>query len=244
MSRQGAILISLLGLMLLGASAATVADLNEAGKAAYARGDFATAERLFSQALAKAPDEPLLHYHRGIALMRLSRWQEASAAFQAALRLNPSPEVALPAQEGLRSIAPLLREAPVRKTAPDDTAVTLRRIGGNWFAQVRLNNARTARFLVDTGATTCVISPDLAGALDIRPDRHSSPVPLQTISGLTSGHVVTIPSLRVGEVEAQDVLAVVHEVGPSMDGILGNTFLSRFTVTLDPERGLLKLTSR
>jgi len=56
--------------------------------------------------------------------------------------------------------------------------------------------------------------------------------------------VVTIPSLRVGEVEAQDVLAVVHDVGPSMDGILGNTFLSRFTVTLDPERGLLRLTSR
>jgi predicted aspartyl protease len=67
---------------------------------------------------------------------------------------------------------------------------------------------------------------------------------LQTISGLTSGHVVKIPSLRVGDVEAQDVIAVVHPVGPSMDGILGNTFLSRFTVTLDPERGLLRLSSR
>jgi aspartyl protease family protein len=244
MSRRGAVLIPVLGLMLMGAGRATVADLNDAGKAAYARGDFATAERLFSQALAKAPDEPLLYYHRGIALMRLSRWQEASTAFQAALRLDPSPEIAQPAREGLRSIAPLLREAAAQRAAPDDTAVTLRRIGGNWFAQVRLNNARTARFLVDTGATTCVISPDLAGALDIRPDRHSSPVALQTISGLTSGHVVTIPSLRVGEVEAQDVIAVVHDVGPSMDGILGNTFLSRFTVTLDPERGLLRLTSR
>jgi clan AA aspartic protease (TIGR02281 family) len=244
MRGRGAVLIPLLGLMLMGAGEATVADLNEAGKAAYARGDFATAERLFSQALAKAPDEPLLYYHRGITLMRMSRWQEASTALQAALRLDPSPDVAQPAREGLRSIAPLLREAPSRKAATDDTAVTLRRIGGNWFAQVRVNNARTARFLVDTGATTCVISPDLAGALDIRPDRHSGPVQLQTISGLTSGHVVTILSLRVGEVEAQDVLAVVHDVGPSMDGILGNTFLSRFTVTLDPERGLLRLSSR
>jgi clan AA aspartic protease (TIGR02281 family) len=244
MSGRGAVLIPLLGLLLLGAGSPTVAELNEAGKAAYARGDFAAAERLFSQALAKAPDEPLLYYHRGIALMRLSRWQEASTALQAALRLSPSPEIEQPAREGLRSLAPLLREPAPQRAVPDDTAVTLRRIGGNWFAQVRVNNARTARFLVDTGATTCVISPDLAGALDIRPNRHSSPVALQTISGLTSGHVVTIPSLRVGDVEAQDVMAVVHEVGPSMDGILGNTFLSRFTVTLDPERGLLRLTSR
>lgn len=244
MSRRLALLPPLLGLILLGSVAATVSDLNEAGKAAYARGDFATAERLFSQALVQAPDEPLLHYHRGIALMRLSRWREASTAFETALRLNPPRDVAVPAREGLRSISPLLREPATLAATADDTAVKLRRIGGNWFAQVRLNNSRTAQFLVDTGATTCVISPDLASALDIRPDRRSKPVPLQTISGLTSGHVVTIPSLRVGDVEAEDVVAVVHPVGPSMDGILGNTFLSRFTVTLDPERGLLRLTSR
>ncbi len=213
MSRRPALLLPLLGLMLLGSVAATVPDLNEAGKAAYAKGDFATAERLFSQALVQAPDEPLLHYHRGIALMRLSRWREASTAFEAAVRLNPPRDVALAAREGLHSLAPLLREPATRRATSDDTAVTLRRVGGSWFAQVRLNNSRTAQFLVDTGATTCVI-------------------------------FVTIPSLRVGDVEAQDVIAVVHAVGPSMDGILGNTFLSRFTVTLDPERGLLRLSSR
>jgi aspartyl protease family protein len=244
MSRRVAVLSPLLGLILFGSVAATVSDLNEAGKAAYAKGDFATAERLFSQALVQAPDEALLHYHRGIALMRLSRWREASTAFEAALRLNPPRDVALPAREGLRSLAPLLREPATRRATSDDTAVKLRRVGGTWFAQVRLNNSRTAQFLVDTGATTCVISPDLASALEIQPDRRSKPVPLQTISGLTSGHVVTIPSLRVGDVEAEDVIAVVHPVGPSMDGILGNTFLSRFTVTLDPERGLLRLSSR
>lgn len=244
MSKRPAFLLPLLGLILLGSVAATVSDLNETGKAAYAKGDFATAERLFSQALVQAPDEPLLHYHRGIALMRLSRWREASTAFEAALRLNPPRDVALAARQGLHSLASLGREAAPRRATPDDTAVTLRRVGGNWFAQVRLNNSRTAQFLVDTGAATCVISPDLARALDIRPDRGSKPVPLRTISGLTSGHVVTIPALQVGDVEAEDVIAVVHPLGASMDGILGNTFLSRYTVTLDPERGLLRLSSR
>ena len=244
MRSRRALLLPLLGLILAGSVAATVSGLNEAGKAAYAKGDYTAAERLFGQALAQAPEEPLLHYHQGITLMRLSRWREASAAFEAALRLNPPEDVAAAAREGLRSLAPLLRQPAARGPAPDETTVTLQRIGGNWFAQVRLNDARTARFLVDTGASTCVISPGLAIALDIHPDRQAQPVPLETISGLTRGHLVTIPSLRVGDVEAQGVIAVVHPLGPSMDGILGNTFLSRFTMTLDSERGVLRLSSR
>jgi clan AA aspartic protease (TIGR02281 family) len=239
-----ALLLPLLGLILAGSIAATVAGLNEAGKAAYAKGDYSTAERLFSQALAQAPDEPLLHYHQGVTLMRLSRWREASAAFETTLRLNPPRDVAAAAREGIRSLEPLLRQPGVGGPAPDETAVTLQRMGGNWFAQVRLNNARTARFLVDTGASTCVLSPGLATALDIHPDRRAQPVPLQTISGLTRGHVVTIPSVRVGDVEALNVVAVVHPLEASMDGILGNTFLSRFTMTLDSEQGLLRLSAR
>jgi predicted aspartyl protease len=61
------------------------------------------------------------------------------------------------------------------------------------------------------------------------------------IGGRTSGPMVTLQSVRVGDVEATDVVAVVHPVMGPGDGILGNTFLSRFTMTLDPERGLLTL---
>lgn len=243
MSGRPALLLAL-ALIMVGSIGATVSDLNESGKAAYARGDFATAERLFSQALAQAPDEPLLHYHRAVSLMRLSRWREAATAFETTLRLNPPREVAVAAREGLQSLAPLLRQPAARSATSDDSAVTLQRIGGNWFAQVRLNDSKTARFLVDTGASACVISPELARVLDIRLDHQAQAVPLQTIAGVTRGQIVKIPSLRVGDVEAEDVIAVVHPLGPLMDGILGNTFLSRFTVTLDPERGLLRLSSR
>lgn len=235
----------LLGLLLTGpvSAAPGVAELNEAGKAAYTRGDFPAAERLFDRGLAEAPDEPLLHYHRGITLMRLSRWQEASVAFQTALRLDPPADVAAAVRAGLRSLDPLLRRPASASRQPDETVVTLQRLGGNWFAQVRVNS-RMARFLIDTGASTCVISPDLAAALGIRSDRDTPSVPLQTISGLTRGRPVKIASLAIGDVETEDVLAVVHPVGSSMDGILGNTFLSRFTVTLEPARGLLRLSPK
>jgi len=32
---------------------------------------------------------------------------------------------------------------------------------------------------------------------------------------------------------------MVHDPGPSLDGILGNTFLSRYRLTLDADRRLL-----
>src|SRR5262245_43413991 len=111
---------------------AAVTDLNEAGRAAYARGDYEAAERLFSQAIAQAPDEPLLHYHRGVALMRLSRWQEAYTAFERALRLRPAADVAAAAKAGMSSVAPLIK-APAAKTARgDDVSVSIpvRRVGG------------------------------------------------------------------------------------------------------------------
>jgi clan AA aspartic protease (TIGR02281 family) len=238
------ICLVVLALITVCSVAATVSSLNEAGKAAYERGDFSAAERLFSQALAQSPDDPLLHYHRGVALMRLSRWREASADFEATLRLNPPRDVEISAREGIRSLAPTLREPTSRSTRQDSTSVPVRRIRGNWVAEVRVNDLRTAQFLVDTGATACVISPELAKALGIEPDSRAPAVQLRTISGLTSARVVSIPSLSVGESEAQNVVAVVHPLDPPMDGILGNTFLSRFTVTLDPEQGLLHLSSK
>jgi clan AA aspartic protease (TIGR02281 family) len=225
-------------------AARSVAELNEAGKAAYGRGDFATAERLFNQAIAVAPNEPLLHYHRGITLMRLSRWPDAAAAFRATLRLDPPADLASAAREGLQSIDSLLRQPATPGPRSEETTVRLQRLGGNWVAHVRVNDTQVARFLVDTGASTCVISPGLAAALNLRPNRQAPPVPLQTISGVTRGQLVSLASLRVGDVEAEDVIAVVHPLQTSMDGILGNTFLARFMVTLDPAQGVLRLSPK
>jgi aspartyl protease family protein len=123
-------------------------------------------------------------------------------------------------------------------------SIPLERAGGGWLAEVVVNGTRTARFLVDTGASICVIGPDLARELGIEPGPGARTIQLQTLSGRTSGALVTIPSLRVGDVEGHDVPAVVHDTGPLMDGILGNTFLGRFAVTVDPARNALVLRPR
>jgi predicted aspartyl protease len=63
------------------------------------------------------------------------------------------------------------------------------------------------------------------------------------VTGSTWGRRVTIPSIRVGETEARDVIAFVLPL-PGLQGILGNTFLARYTATLDPARALLTLQPR
>ena len=235
------------------------ADLNEAGKAAYARGEYATAERLFRRALVAAPDEPQVHYHHGVALTHLHRWAEAAVAYERALALRPAPSLAAAARQGLRSVEPMTRprpSAPLPEAAvappprprprrvelPPDT-VRVRRHGGNWFVEVMLNDMHQATFLVDTGASACAITPELAEAIGIVPDPDEPPVLVRGVTGSTWGRRVKIPSIRVGDTDARDVIAFVISL-PGMQGILGNTFLSRYTATLDPGQGLLTLQSR
>jgi aspartyl protease family protein len=241
---RAALLGSLLFLVFATRAAAAVSDLDDAGKAAYARGDYLAAERLFNQALAQAPGDPLLHYHRGVTLMRLSRWREASAAFETVLRLNPPTDLAATAQQGIRSLAPLLRDPSPRSARSEETLVSLHRARGNWIAEVRLNDSRIARFVVDTGASTCVISPELAADLGVRPGARAEMVPMQVVGGVTAGPRIALASVRVGDAEVENVAAVIHSIGPGIDGLLGNSFLGRFTVTLDPDRGVLILRPR
>ena len=66
-------------------------------------------------------------------------------------------------------------------------------------------------------------------------------IELQTVAGRSSGPAVQVRSLRVGGVELGDVTVVLHDPGAGFDGILGNAFLSRYRLTLDPDRHLLVL---
>jgi clan AA aspartic protease (TIGR02281 family) len=248
--------LSLVALALAVPASADVSKLNDAGKAAYARGDFAVAERFFREAIRGAPEEPILHYHLAVVLTRLGRWKEAQEAYERTLALGPPSSVAGAAREGLGSVTPLTRPRSVapapadpdpgsrravwKRQLPSDT-IKATRIGNNWYVDAVVNDGRPARFLVDTGAFACLVSPRLAEALGITPGPGARAVPMIGIGGRTSGPMVTLQSVRVGDVEASDVAAVIHDVAGPGDGILGNTFLSRFTMTLDPERGLLTL---
>ena len=134
-------------------------------------------------------------------------------------------------------LPPLPWPAPA---AARETTVPLEHGLGVWTTPVVLNDRLTGRFLVDTGSSVTVISPRVAAEAGITTTAEG-PVELQTLGGRTAGLAAVVASLRVGSLELRDAPVVLHEPGPPFDGILGNTVLGRYRITLDADRRQLRL---
>lgn len=112
--------------------------------------------------------------------------------------------------------------------------------GTGWMVRATINGRVRARFLLDTGASFCVLSPSLAKQLKLPPPE--AEVDLQTANGMVRAPLVRLGTLEVGGSRAYDVDAVVHAaVGPPLDGIIGLNFLNKFSYGIDPRRRVLRL---
>lgn len=82
------------------------------------------------------------------------------------------------------------------------------------------------RFLVDTGATVTAISSELAREGGIKPNHLRPPVLVRTANGTAMARIASIEELRIGNVVARDLDAVIT---PSMGdmNVLGMNFLTR-----------------
>jgi clan AA aspartic protease (TIGR02281 family) len=121
--------------------------------------------------------------------------------------------------------------------------VTIRALDGGMFAtKVRLGEKEIAVFVVDTGASYVTLTRRLADRLKL--DVSASPKKeLQTVNGKADGLFVIIPSISIGELSTERVPAVVvGDLGRGVDGLLGQTFLSRFE--MKQGAGMLELRAR
>jgi tetratricopeptide (TPR) repeat protein len=220
------------GQWLVFGSTLSPADLHSRAAAAYERRDYVEALRLWSQAVSLQPAEARFHYLRGQALANLGMRTSAADAFQVSLLLEPSSDVARDAIAGLAGLASV--------TAPDgDVLVGLEPGVGVWIVPIVINGVYQGRFLLDTGSSVVVVSPAFAASIPLADGRDA--VELQTLGGRTRGAASTVASLRVGTAELQDLPVVIHDPGPGLDGILGNTFLSHYRLTVDADRRQLTL---
>jgi clan AA aspartic protease (TIGR02281 family) len=208
------------------------ADLHGRASSAWEHGDYPEALRLWSQAVSLQPGNPELHYRRGKALAALGLRASAADAFQVTLLLDPQSSVAREAMDGLAGLAPSGGDGQV--------VVALESGLGVWIVPAIVNGQR-GRFLLDTGSSVVVVGPTLAAAAGLAPVAGRDAIELQTLGGRTRGASAIVGSLQVGDAVLRDVPVVLHDPGPGVDGILGNTFLSHYLVTVDADRRQLAL---
>ncbi len=145
--------------------------------------------------------------------------------------------------------APEVKERPASpplaaKTAPSQgIEIDLIRRSELMLAEVVLNNQLKQQFVVDTGASFTLISRRTAKNLALRVDESTPFIPVFTVSSLIFTPLVTLNSIRVGKAEMENVDALIYDMPSGTDGLLGNSFLSRFRVVLDSYSGKMTIYS-
>ena len=110
---------------------------------------------------------------------------------------------------------------------------------------VLINGAR-ARMIIDTGASSVVVTPEMAARARINPDK-SDLVDVKVAGGLMKQATGYAQSIKIADATASNVPILIavnskDAFGAQVDGLLGMSFLSRFVATLSP--GLFELKPR
>ena len=126
----------------------------------------------------------------------------------------------------------------------DEDSVTIRFNPGDKLIPVYafVNKKLRQKFFIDTGATTTIIPPSAAAALEIRIDNSTPVVGFQGVAGADLAYQVPVESIEIEGLVVFDIRALVYDLGDSENaGLLGNDFLQHFQVDLDSIKGVLKL---
>ena len=96
---------------------------------------------------------------------------------------------------------------------------------GHFLPQGQING-KSVQFLLDTGATTVAMGAADAKRINLKYE-HGQKVRMNTANGTSTGYLIRLDSVKVGDVVAYDVEAVVSPQ-PMPFVLLGNSFLNRF----------------
>ena len=131
---------------------------------------------------------------------------------------------------------PLVQQAALPSATGDEMIV---RAGPNGqFMVDAVVDGVEIRFLVDTGATSVVLTAEDAERLGYRLDGLEYSERFQTANGEILGAPVVLPELRIGDLEIEDVRSSVIRA-PLSTSLLGMTFLSRLESFEVRDEGLI-----
>ena len=134
------------------------------------------------------------------------------------------------------------RRAAVRRNVAGGGRVhriPVERAGTGMIVLVRINGRAVAPFMVDTGASYVLIPQAVAEEAGVEAGPDARTMRFTTANGVVEQAIVTLDSVELGSAQAADVPA---SISPSMGiGLLGLSFLNRFTYQVDAAAGMLTL---
>ncbi|MBF8254173.1 MAG: aspartyl protease-like protein [Deltaproteobacteria bacterium] len=148
----------------------------------------------------------------------------------------------IPAELSISSLAELPSSGA--NSAPANAIVVpIQTNGSSVIVPVVLNRTVQTNMILDTGASFTVVSHQLAGRLGLKSTRRVS---LVTANGTVGAPMAPLGSLKVGDAEAANLTVVIQDFStiPTLGGLLGLDFLSRYHTSIDSRRQLLILAPR
>ncbi len=110
--------------------------------------------------------------------------------------------------------------------------------GRGHFITTGTVNGATIRFMVDTGATSIALGASDARRANVS-TANARPVMVQTANGVTQAWLVTLSTVRVGDVTLNEVEGIVHQHDMPI-ALLGMSFLNRMEMKRDGQTMTLR----
>lgn len=128
-----------------------------------------------------------------------------------------------------RVSAGIIPGSPVTRYSENGKAVSLERSANGHFYSRAFVNDTPITMTVDTGASTVVLSYDDAIAAKINVGNLSFTFRVNTANGDTYAAPIMIDSLKIGDIERDNVHALVSRAGDLSGSLLGMSFLNRLS---------------
>lgn len=145
---------------------------------------------------------------------------------------------ATPASESellLASAETTFAQRPVKTLA---VVSLLPQVDNTYVVPAVVNKKFMATFLVDTGASYTVITPQMAQSMGIDLTDDLPSVPVTTANGTVEAPLVTLKQVSLGGMQVQNVQAVVADLGdaPQLSGLLGMSFFQGMEISFKQDK--------
>lgn len=184
-------------------------------------------------------------------------WGEAAAFFNRLSQTSSNPIIVNMARESLqklydplnRSIAAVWALPRTEISSPADplqpsprkTLTEIKLVpqpDNTYVVPAVVNHHHAATFLVDTGASYTVITPQMAQQLGLNFEEGSTTVPVTTANGVVQAPLIRLKQLSLGSLKVENVEAVVADLGDvsPISGLLGMSFFHGMELSFKQDR--------